>query len=537
MEASVDASVDASVPSAQMLRVNQADNRWKTLFASKTFLFWAFYSFMSLIVLGFDTTIPGQVLTMPAFNKQFGYLFEGAYVTRALFQSLWNGMTAIAQCIGALCSPWISNKFGRKASYTLSSAVCIVGVGIQFASRSWKLLMVGKAINGFGLGGCFCFGPLYVGENAFPELRGFYLVFLNSSIVYGQLFQSFSAKWSQTLPGNAAWLTLFGMQWIFPVLTLAIMPWYPESPYWILSKYNDLTRTKKELSRLYGPKNTILIDRRLTELQVEVELMRSSSNEVKLRDIFNAANWSRTCLTFLCGSTQQFIGTSFIFGYIGYWASLIGIQQPFDVSIGVFVLGFVGNTIAFYTIERIGRRPLIVHGLLLMWILLFLIGGLGFGGNSHSVLAAITAFLFIWAFIYQTTLGAAALAFSSEISDLSLRSYTQPLVTIGNAGVGWVFGFVAPYLINPDEANLGARVGLLFGFLGILSWIYVYFYVPETKGITYVELAWLFETKQDRRHFPEAIAKYRAEMDAAGIREKTGDDDIKVPEHTYMENV
>ena len=246
--------MNASIPSAQMLRVGQAKDRWKTLFASKTFLFWAFYSFMSLIVLGFDLTIPGQVLSMPSFNKQFGYNFHGTYVTRALYQSLWNGMTAIAQCIGALCSPWISNKFGRRASYAFSSVICIIGVGIQFASRGWQLLMVGKAINGFGLGGCFCFGPLYVGENAFPELRGFYLVFLNSSIVYGQLFQAFSAKWSQTLPGNAAWLTLFGLQWIFPVLTLALMPWYPESPYWILSKYNDLTRAKKELSRLYGRK-------------------------------------------------------------------------------------------------------------------------------------------------------------------------------------------------------------------------------------------------------------------------------------------
>jgi sugar porter (SP) family MFS transporter len=530
--------VEPQIASAQMLRVNQAENRWRTLFASKTFIFWAFYSFMSLIVLGFDLTIPGQVLAMPAFNKQFGYNFKGTYVTRALYQSLWNGMTAIAQCIGALCSSWICNRFGRRVSYTFSSTICIIGIAIQFASRGWQLMMVGKAINGFGLGGCFCFGPLYVGENCFPELRGFYLVFLNSSIVYGQLFLALSARWSQMLPGNASWLTLLGMQWIFPVLTIALMPWYPESPYWILSKFDDLPRAKKELTKLYGSKNTGLIERRLTELQVEVVVMRNFAQKVTVWDCFRGSNWSRTCLTFLCGSTQQVIGTSFIFGYIGYWASLIGIKNPFDISIGVFVLGFAGNSIAFYTIERIGRRPLIVHGLLLMWVLLFLIGGLGFAATNNGALSAVTAFLFIWAFIYQTTLGAGALAFSSEISDLSLRAYTQPLVTIGNAGVGWIFGFVCPYMINPDEGNLGARVGLLFGFFGILSWVYVYFYVPETKDLSYTELSWLFDTKQNRRHFPEAIAKHRAEMDAAGIREMTGDDGLeKMTEVVHTEGV
>ena len=314
------------------------------------------------------------------------------------------------------------------------------------------------------------------------------------------------------------------------------MPWYPESPYWILSKYNDAPRARRELTRLYGKQNEDLIERRFKELQVEVAVITNLSKEVTVRDCFRGSNWSRTCLTFLCGSTQQVIGTSFIFGYIGYWASLIGIQNPFNVSIGVFVLGFVGNSIAFYTIERIGRRPLIVWGLLLMWILLLLIGGLGFADKNPGALSAVTAFLFIWAFIYQTTLGAGALSFSSEISDLSLRAYTQPLVTIGNAGVGWIFGFTCPYMINPDEGNLGARVGLVFGFFGILAFIYVYFYVPETKDLTYTELSYLFDTKANRRHFPEAIARHRAEMDAAGIREVTGEDDIKLEIH-HLEKV
>jgi hypothetical protein len=86
-----------------------------------------------------------------------------------------------------------------------------------------------------------------------------------------------------------------------------------------------------------------------------------------------------------------------------------------------------------------------------MWVMLILIGGLAFahGPNIPDVLVSL---FIIWGWIYNFTLGAGALVLSSKISDLSLRAYTQPLVTIANAGLGWVSNFVSPYLINPDEA-------------------------------------------------------------------------------------
>jgi hypothetical protein len=70
---------------------------------------------------------------------------------------------------------------------------------------------VGKLINGLRLSMCFTFAPLYIGENCFPELRGFFLVFLNWSITYGQFFAALTARWSETLSGNAAWRVPIGM--------------------------------------------------------------------------------------------------------------------------------------------------------------------------------------------------------------------------------------------------------------------------------------------------------------------------------------
>jgi hypothetical protein len=185
------------------------------------------------------------------------------------------------------------------------------------------------------------------------------------------------------------------------------------------------------------------------------------------------------------------------------------------MSIVFYLAGIIGNSMAFYGVERIGRRTLVVHGLLVMWVMLILIGGLAFahGPNIPNVLVSL---FIVWGWVYNFTLGAGALVLSSEISDLSLRAYTQPLVTIANAGLGWVSNFVSPYLINPDEANLGAKVGLIFGGLGFLCWIWAMYRVPETRAMTYVELAYLFDNKTNRRRFGQEIAKHREDLARTG---------------------
>lgn len=93
--------------------------------------------------------------------------------------------------------------------------------------------------------------------------------------------------------------------------------------------------------------------------------------------------------------------------------------------------------------------------------------------------------------VYQLSVGAAGFTLSSEVGSLPLRPVTQSIVGVTQGITGWVLGFVTPYMINPDEGNLGVKVGFVFFGLGLITSVLFYFYIPETKGLNFDEVSWL----------------------------------------------
>jgi Sugar (and other) transporter len=90
--------------------------------------------------------------------------------------------------------------------------------------------------------------------------------------------------------------------------------------------------------------------------------------------------------------------------------------------------------------------------------------------------------------IYSLALGVTAGALASELGSLPLRSQTQGLIGLTQCGTGWLVVFVVPYIINPDAGDLGGKIGyVFFGFGGVCA-ILLFFFCPETKGLSYDEV-------------------------------------------------
>lgn len=87
----------------------------------------------------------------------------------------------------------------------------------------------------------------------------------------------------------------------------------------------------------------------------------------------------------------------------------------------------------------------------------------------------------LWAFSYQGSIGAAGYSLVSEVPTSSLREPTQAMATMTNGLFNSVWSFALPYMINPDQANLGGKIAFIYFALCILADIFIFFYYPETK--------------------------------------------------------
>ncbi|GKT71426.1 maltose permease [Colletotrichum tofieldiae] len=127
-------------------------------------------------------------------------------------------------------------------------------------------------------------------------------------------------------------------------------------------------------------------------------------------DCFTGTNRRRTLIIVMVYLSQQAIGVNFV---SGYYFRLAGVNNPLAIGQAAYAIQFVGNMTSWPLVDRYGRRPLIVGGVFSMTALLLLIGGISTIGNQAS-LSATVAFMVIWGYMYQATLGAVAYSVGGE---------------------------------------------------------------------------------------------------------------------------
>lgn len=164
---------------------------------------------------------------------------------------------------------------------------------------------------------------------------------------------------------------------------------------------------------------------------------------------FEKAHRKRTLTAICAASAQQVIGASFVIGNATYFLDLIGIQEYFNASVALYVVMLVASAAAFPLSEIIGRRTLIVPSQFVLCFFLLMIGIMGCIPDQKKAGWGILVFIYLWALVYQVSIGATGFVLASEVSTLRLRAVTQALVTMSNGVWGLIMQFTIPYMVRP----------------------------------------------------------------------------------------
>ncbi|KAL4863630.1 hypothetical protein BDV12DRAFT_206335 [Aspergillus spectabilis] len=500
------------------------NNRWRILKSQRRFGLWCLWISFGVFMQGFDIVAGGQLAALPEFQKAFGHLQpDGSYLIPARYLSAWNSIAPACEIVSTFIYAPLLEKFGRKPGIVAASLISTVGIILQQLATDWRVHLAGRGVNGIAIGIMFTISPLWIGESCRPEVRGFFLCFFNTSIVH----HVSCMQW---------WLPVVAM-YIFPLILLIGWPLFPESPYWLV-RQDKLAAARKSLKRMYGFNNESFYD---TELQrMRSENLQAISLQGNLNNgqhrilgldfsaeaqCFRRTNRKRTLTAIFAASGQQLIGATFVIGYATYFLDLIGVKDYFDASIVLYVVMLLASMLAFPLTEILGRRTMIVMPQFVLCVMLLLIGILGCVPNQARASWGIVVFIYIWAIVYQLSIGAVGFVLASEIATMQLRSTTQGLVTVTNAVWGLIMQFTIPYMINPDAGNLGGRIGFIFLGTGLVAAIGGWFLYPETKGVAFEKMDELYMKGIPPRHFRRAMAEQSGSADES----KMGDAVHKEP--------
>ncbi|KXS94500.1 hypothetical protein AC578_4506 [Pseudocercospora eumusae] len=473
-----------------------------------TAVFWSIFFSLGIIMTAFDPQLLGQLYATPAFQKDFGYEYQGEWIISAPWQTGLGMGNPIGQVVGAFFASYPMEWFGRKKTFGVCVILTAGFIFIQFFARSLPVLLVGELLGGLVLGTYATIAPTYASEVCPVALRGLLTSYVNLCFVIGQLIANGIIAGTSQLDTHWAYSAPFAAQWFWPLVILVGWPFAPESPWWLV-RMNRLEDAEHSLRRLASPrvdvKPTLAMMIETDRLEQELEA------GVTYWDCFKKINLRRTEIAIGVYCIQVVSGI-YLVGYATYFFQQAGLptREAFNMGVGFLAVGFVGTVFSWVLLIRFGRRNIYNVGLAILMVLMFIIGILdvipGYEGKS-GVIWAQSSLMVVWNFCYDFSVGPVCFVILCEVSATRVRSKTIAIATAAQALLGIVMTVAFPYMINPDQADMRGKIGFFFGGLSAISLLWAFLRVPETRGRTYEELDIMFSrnvpTRQFEKYFVE----------------------------------
>ncbi|KAF9232435.1 putative glucose transporter rco-3 [Melanogaster broomeanus] len=508
----------------------------------KAYLLCAFAAFGG-IFFGYDSGYINGVTGSSVFIE----IIEGPTATAltGAHNSLITSILSAGTFFGALMAGDLADWYGRRPTIIAGCFIYTIGVILQTASHGLNLIVAGRLIAGFGVGFVSAIIILYMSEICPRKVRGAVVSGYQFCITIGLLLASCVDYATENRQDTGSYRIPIGIQFAWGIILAIGLFFLPESPRYFV-KRDQPEKARGVLSRLRGqPANSEYIESELAEIIANAEYERKA---IPITGYFSSwmhcfsgslwvgsSNLRRTILGTSLQMMQQWTGVNFIFYFSTPFLKSTGaISNSFLISIIFTLVNVLSTPISFWTIERVGRRPLLVWGAFGMLVCQFLVAiiGVTVGFNKTHVEGTATiannipavnaqiAFIAIFIFFFASTWGPGAWVVIGEVFPLPIRSRGIALSTASNWLWNTIITVITPYMVNPDQGNLRSSVFFIWGTLCTCAWIYAYFLIPETRGLSLEQVDRMLEETTPRTSAKwRATTTYAAQLAAEGKEE------------------
>ena len=411
-----------------------------------------------------------------------------AYLIRPLgLNSLIHGATvssALIGCIiGGMISGLLSNHWGRKKTLIFASLLFFVsalGSGYPEAffftkgEPSIALLLTFnfyRVIGGIGVGLASAVSPMYISEIAPAHIRGRLVSFNQFAIIFGMLVVYF-VNWGIAYGQSIEWINDLGWRYMFlsesiPAALFGILLFLvPETPRYLLLTNKD-EKAKSVLKKLYTNNETS---------QTIFQEIKQSVGQATSRGKLFSYGKIVIIIGILLSVFQQFVGINVALYYAPRIFESMGAAKDASM-LQTIIMGLVNvmfTVVAILTVDKWGRKPLLITGSIGMSIGMFAISALAF---NNIIGISTLVFIIIYTASFMMSWGPICWVLISEIFPNKIRGQA--------VAVAVAFQWFANYLISSTyPAMMEFSGGMTYGFYGlmaVLSALFVWKMVPETK--------------------------------------------------------
>ena len=378
---------------------------------------------------------------------------QAAFALSSSRDSLITSILSAGTFFGALIAGDLADFIGRRLTIISGCTIFMIGVILQTASAGLGLLVAGRLIAGFGVGFVSAIIILYMSECSPRKIRGAIVSGYQFAITIGLLLASCVDYATQDRMDTGSYRIPIAVQMLWALILGIGIAFLPESPRYFV-KRGKLDNAAAVLSRLRGqPIESDFVQHELAEIvanhEYELQVVPQGSYFSSWANCFKGSLWKpssnlrRTILGTSLQMMQQWTGINFIF-YFGtnFFQKLGTISNPFLISLITTLVNVCSTPISFWTIERFGRRPLLIWGALGMLICEFLVAIMGTAdGSNHSIVRAEISFICIYIFFFASTWGPGAWVVIGEVFPLPIRSRGVALSTASN----WLWNCVSSH--------------------------------------------------------------------------------------------